>query len=73
MNSTPDNRKRFIKVKWSKRENELIFDYFGYTRDINYLMSQVINQQALEELKARGFDIKTLKFYIEKTKQPTAE
>lgn len=53
-----------LSVKWSKKDNDLICDFPKKT-SANYLFTKVFNDDFVEEITKRGYDLKTLKFSIE--------
>lgn len=57
-----------LKVHWSKKEDDLLGEYpLGKLSkcDVNYLFANVFTDEFENEMKSRGYDIKTLKFSIE--------
>ena len=59
---------RKLKVRWSKRERDLICDFpLGRLTkcDCNYLYSKVFTDEFIKEIQQRGYDITTLKFSID--------
>ena len=56
-----------LRARWSKREKDIVVTYprgILTVCDCNYLFSNVFNDDFVEEIKARGCDITTLKFEI---------
>ncbi|XZH78899.1 hypothetical protein ACSW8S_18695 (plasmid) [Clostridium perfringens] len=56
-----------LRARWSKREKDIVVTYprgIQTVCDCNYLFSNVFNDDFVEEIKARGYDITTLKFEI---------
>lgn len=65
--------KRQLKVKWSKREDDLEFHYPDHSANgqyLSYVLSHLKKDSngnsILQELDQRGYDIKTLKISIDK-------
>lgn len=57
-----------LRVDWNKRENDVMFHYplgLQTKTDAHYLHSSVFTDEFIEEIKKRGYDIKTLKFEIQ--------
>ncbi len=55
-----------LKVSYSKKEKDLMFDYpLGIrTKSDGHYLSDIFNEQFTNELKERGYDIESLKFEI---------
>lgn len=56
-----------LTAKWSKKEKDLMVKYplgCGTNCDSVYLLCDVFNKTFIEEMKDRGYDIKSLKFEI---------
>lgn len=56
-----------LRVKYSKRERDIVCEYpkgILTKCDSNYIFSEVFNDEFIEEIKRRGYDITTLKFEI---------
>ena len=82
------NRKRQLRAYWSKREKDLMFYHPTQKADGHLLCAifsakrqrhdwntgkPVYDPSFVEELEARGFDIKTLRFSVELKESPEAE
>jgi hypothetical protein len=56
-----------LRAQWSKKEDDLMY-YFPLGRDTKadgaYLAISVFNYQFIQQMKARGYDITTLRFEI---------
>ncbi len=54
-----------LRAYWGKKQEQLLFD--GPNRpDMRFLCYKIFNEEVLKELEARGYDISTLKFSIER-------
>lgn len=56
-----------LRARWSKRENDILVTYplgISTSSDMGYLFTDIFNKDFIQEMKSRGYDIKTLKFEI---------
>jgi len=56
-----------LRANWSKKEKDIIVNYplgVGTKRDCNYLFHKCFNNEFVEEMSSRGYDIESLKFEI---------
>lgn len=65
------SRKKVLRVSWSKRERDIVFhspaSADGYMMHVLLHHTNIVyNRTFREELEARGYDITTLKFIIER-------
>jgi len=57
-----------IKLKWSKKERDIQVDWeLGHKPTALYILD-MFGKEFQEELKMRGYDIKSIKFSIDKSK-----
>lgn len=56
-----------LRVDWSKKENDLMIHWpaGSTTKTDAHWISGIFDKEMANELKRRGYDIKTLKFSIE--------
>lgn len=54
-----------LRVRWSKREKDLLFEYDKHKWDGHYLYS-VFTKAFTAELESRGFDVTTLRFTVKR-------
>lgn len=56
-----------VRVRWSKRERDLVVDWDAERGGANprYIVG-IFTQDILDELQRRGYDIETLRFSIKK-------
>lgn len=55
-----------LKYRWSKREKDFKSIYPGQKRDAAYIFS-LFSDHVMDELKTRGYDLKTIKFEISRS------
>lgn len=56
-----------LRVTWGRGEREVLFHFplgAGTRSDAHYLSSMVFTKEVTDELEARGYDLKTLRFEI---------
>ena len=69
-------RVRFrLAARWSRKENalEANIEPRRGNGDMGWLFWKVFPQETMDEFKARGFDVTTLRFHIDKTQEAIAE
>lgn len=54
-----------IKIRWSKRDNDLLVSYDD-KRNGHFVSNIMLNDELISGLEARGYDLKTLRFEIKK-------
>lgn len=59
-----------VKVHWSKKENDFLIHY-DKSPNGGFVNDHLLNKEFLNELKNRGFDLKTLRFSIKKSNEAT--
>lgn len=56
-----------LKAYWSKKERDLVFEWpdgISTKSDASWLYT-IFNERFLNELKSRGYDVRTIKFSVE--------
>lgn len=64
-----------LAMKWSRTEKDVIADLSPRmnSADVYYIMSKAITKDVCLELERRGFDLRTLRFQIDRTPESAAK
>jgi len=55
------------KIKWSKRENDYKISWDkDHKSNIGFINDYILDEEFLQELRQRGYDLDSLKFEIKK-------